>query len=449
MKARNREINIFSLSLMDVISGAMGAFLIVAVMLARFSAVDQEKHKDSEKLRARLDAAMQALADVRAGTEKTFAQDYVKNVKPKTLGLSAGETVAEITALGRALRTDIDRIDGGLAEALHERGAAVRALATASGGTEKIFKERLGVKPETLGLSRGNSVHEIGRLGQALRSDIDTIGKGVAVLLQENGAAKVALVTASFGTEKIFKDRIDDAKPATQGLIRGLSTGSVPEIKKLGQALQSDIDTIYKELQKRKATATDVPIFVTMSSQCDDKSSVKLEIASDETNPATGKPYPPYNPSKDQRYSGGYTMLGTGGLKTAYMFPRPLPGTHYKIYLYHYGGPCWAVVGTLSGNKVIKRLGAIDVMDELYRNDQAGFQAAQVSLFMKHDYIFSKPGLKQPRIGVYYFGTITVDEDRNVTFTVVSEKDRDAEMKAMKERVDLSLSNHTDTKNQQ
>lgn len=35
MKPRNREINIFNLSMMDVISGAMGAFLILVVILSR------------------------------------------------------------------------------------------------------------------------------------------------------------------------------------------------------------------------------------------------------------------------------------------------------------------------------------------------------------------------------------------------------------------------------
>ena len=33
MKSRNREINIFNLSMLDVISGAMGAFLIIMVIL--------------------------------------------------------------------------------------------------------------------------------------------------------------------------------------------------------------------------------------------------------------------------------------------------------------------------------------------------------------------------------------------------------------------------------
>ena len=35
MKPRNREINIFNLSMMDVISGAMGAFLVLVVLLSR------------------------------------------------------------------------------------------------------------------------------------------------------------------------------------------------------------------------------------------------------------------------------------------------------------------------------------------------------------------------------------------------------------------------------
>ena len=175
MKARNREINIFSLSLMDVISGAMGAFLIVVVILARYRAIDQEN--DPEKLRPRLNAAMQALANASVGTEKIFRDLIDRRETPNTRGLSRGETVPEITALGGALRHDIDKIRNHFGETLLARTAAVDALAHARDGTERIFKDRIGVKPKTLGIKKSDSAPEIKTLDQALRQDIDTIHK--------------------------------------------------------------------------------------------------------------------------------------------------------------------------------------------------------------------------------------------------------------------------------
>lgn len=56
MKPRNREINIFNLSMLDVISGAMGAFLIIMVILLPYynkETIDYkrelEQSRDAEK----------------------------------------------------------------------------------------------------------------------------------------------------------------------------------------------------------------------------------------------------------------------------------------------------------------------------------------------------------------------------------------------------------------
>ena len=64
MKRRNREINIFNLSMLDVISGAMGAFLIIMVILLPYykkESIDYQKElKESRQAEQMAQAAQRA-----------------------------------------------------------------------------------------------------------------------------------------------------------------------------------------------------------------------------------------------------------------------------------------------------------------------------------------------------------------------------------------------------
>lgn len=61
MKRRSREINIFSLSMMDVISGAMGAFLIIVVVLSRYYQSDPANSKSIQQLQENIEQARQRM----------------------------------------------------------------------------------------------------------------------------------------------------------------------------------------------------------------------------------------------------------------------------------------------------------------------------------------------------------------------------------------------------
>ncbi len=118
MKPRNREINIFSLSLMDVISGAMGAFLIVMVLLSQYYVFDPETSEDADDLRQRLDAAIAGLSVVRNGTEQIFSELISSNEGASTTGIGGAENAADIEALAEGVAADIDRVSNHL-EAVH------------------------------------------------------------------------------------------------------------------------------------------------------------------------------------------------------------------------------------------------------------------------------------------------------------------------------------------
>lgn len=99
MKRRNREINIFNLSMLDVISGAMGAFLIIMVVLLPYykkESIDFEKalkesrlaeqsaqeaqRQAQENLRAAQEALQSAQADAQANRQRadTAAKQLAK-----------------------------------------------------------------------------------------------------------------------------------------------------------------------------------------------------------------------------------------------------------------------------------------------------------------------------------------------------------------------------------
>ena len=61
MKPRNREINIFNLSMLDVISGAMGAFLIIMVILLPYYKKESiDYRRELQQSRAAEETARQA-----------------------------------------------------------------------------------------------------------------------------------------------------------------------------------------------------------------------------------------------------------------------------------------------------------------------------------------------------------------------------------------------------
>ncbi len=71
MKPRNREINIFNLSMLDVISGAMAAFLIIMVILMPYY---KKESIDYQAIIADLQARVEALTTALASSDDAAAQ---------------------------------------------------------------------------------------------------------------------------------------------------------------------------------------------------------------------------------------------------------------------------------------------------------------------------------------------------------------------------------------
>lgn len=73
MKLRNREINIFSISMLDMISGAMGAFLIIMIILARYYSSDPTASESVAALREDLRKAVEAIQKMPLQAQAEFS----------------------------------------------------------------------------------------------------------------------------------------------------------------------------------------------------------------------------------------------------------------------------------------------------------------------------------------------------------------------------------------
>lgn len=74
MRRRSRDITVFNLSMMDVITGAMGAFLIVMVVLARYYESDPGNKENVEQLKAELSQATDRLREIDLEMQKEGPQ---------------------------------------------------------------------------------------------------------------------------------------------------------------------------------------------------------------------------------------------------------------------------------------------------------------------------------------------------------------------------------------
>lgn len=89
MRRRSREIAIFNLSMMDVVTGAMGAFLIVMVVLARYYDADPANREKVQALTAELSAARDRLRDIDTALRQS--------------GVESGDAVSALTRARRNL----------------------------------------------------------------------------------------------------------------------------------------------------------------------------------------------------------------------------------------------------------------------------------------------------------------------------------------------------------
>jgi hypothetical protein len=122
MMRRNREPNVFGLSLMDAISGAMGAFLIIMLLLSRYYDSDPTSGQKAEELQQELDQAQMQLEELRQRMEGMGEYDDLRpqlmqaladldeaRLKAAQLQTSLAEANAEIRRL-RKLLDQLDRV---------------------------------------------------------------------------------------------------------------------------------------------------------------------------------------------------------------------------------------------------------------------------------------------------------------------------------------------------
>ncbi len=128
MRRRSREITVFSLSMMDVITGAMGAFLIVMVVLARYYESDPENRENVVALKAELTEVRDRMREIGLAAQRMGAEggDITQALAKAKANLSDADKGADKLReqLDQA-KQEIDRQDETINDLLKRRAFAV------------------------------------------------------------------------------------------------------------------------------------------------------------------------------------------------------------------------------------------------------------------------------------------------------------------------------------
>ena len=124
MKPRNREINIFNLSMLDVISGALGAFLIIMIVLFPYynkEVIDYQQ--ENEELRDRIQALTEQLEAAQEAVQA--ARERAETAEAAEEALQAARSEAQQTQ--RQLEAAQQRAEAAEAEAQRNQQRAETA----------------------------------------------------------------------------------------------------------------------------------------------------------------------------------------------------------------------------------------------------------------------------------------------------------------------------------
>lgn len=85
MKSRSREINVFSMSALDLFASALGAFILITVVLFPFFPNTGDSRERVEEVKTRLAATQRLLAEVEASLDSARQQALEQNAEIQSL----------------------------------------------------------------------------------------------------------------------------------------------------------------------------------------------------------------------------------------------------------------------------------------------------------------------------------------------------------------------------
>ena len=134
MRMQRRDINIFNLSMMDVISGAMGAFLIIMVILMRY-------YKEDDDIAAQREAAQKQIDEMERKVQEAIEQLQA------TTDLDVEELLRKLEDLKRNLadaRREVTRLNNDL-QAARNRVNQLQARNDELERENQVLKQRVEV----------------------------------------------------------------------------------------------------------------------------------------------------------------------------------------------------------------------------------------------------------------------------------------------------------------
>lgn len=119
MKPRNREINIFNISMLDVICGAMGTFLLIMIILLPYYKKENfDYKKEAENLRRTIESYKQQVEEAKREKEKSDQQRREAEKRAERAETELAKTFMVIYVTWQVSYSDIDLFvvdpDGGV-----------------------------------------------------------------------------------------------------------------------------------------------------------------------------------------------------------------------------------------------------------------------------------------------------------------------------------------------
>lgn len=138
MKTRNREVNIFSMSALDLFASALGAFILITVVLFPFFPNTGDSQERVAEVKTRLAATQRLLADVEASLNSARQQALEQNAEIQSLRQQLADCQAALQD-SSSLLEQLDRSQQELSRSRQELSEAQQTLQECRRALKKTF----------------------------------------------------------------------------------------------------------------------------------------------------------------------------------------------------------------------------------------------------------------------------------------------------------------------
>jgi uncharacterized coiled-coil DUF342 family protein len=263
MAKRDREINIFNIAFLDVITGAMGAFVLLVILLSPYyTGADPQTLKKQEAAKAAVDQAKHELQQAQQAAKNGANDEEFKKALAKAQA-DLDEARQELDGLKQQLDqlsaqnkrlTDLDDQQQKELKEAQQRIADLEKRAEQS-TKEALDRAEQNMRQADQAIQSGN-VEDLRRLLAQARADLAEARKQLDALQQALGATQQALV-AEQQKNSTLQAQLNAANATIEDLRKKLedTQAALVEARHQIEALSAKLQQTTKELAEAKEAA--------------------------------------------------------------------------------------------------------------------------------------------------------------------------------------------------